>query len=86
MSIELKKLDPLCEKLEKLCVGFCSISESLNIKICEVEKRSEDTEAEVRQLKIEVTKNEKIMDRIEADQKRCNLILYNFNPELRILV
>ena len=83
MSIELKKLDPLCVKVEKLSMEISSISESLNKKICEVEKRSENTEAEVRELKMEISKNKKIMDRIEADQKRCNVILYNFDPKIR---
>ena len=38
MSIELKKLDPLCVKVEKLSMEILSSSESLNKKICEVEK------------------------------------------------
>ena len=83
MSIELKKLDPLCEEVVKLSMEFSSISESLNKKIYEAEKRSENTEAEVRELKTEVTKFKKLMDRIEADQKRCNVILYNFDPKIR---
>ena len=32
MSIELKRLDPLCEKVQQLYVEFTSISESLNSK------------------------------------------------------
>ena len=83
MSIELKKLDPLQEKVEKLSMEFSSISESLNKKIFEVEKRSENTEAEVGKLKREVTKFKKLKDRIEADQTRCNVILYNFDPKIR---
>ena len=53
---------------------FSSISQSLNKKIFKVEKRSENTAAEVRELKIETAKNKKIMDRIERDQKRYNVI------------
>ena len=32
---------------------------------------------------MEVPKNKKIMDRFEADQKGCNVILYNFDPKIR---
>ena len=34
------------------------------------------------ELEMEVTKNSKIMDRIEVDQKRFNVVLYNLNPEI----
>ena len=85
MSIELKKLDPLCEKVQKLSVEFSSVSESLNKKICKVEESSEDSVAEVRELKIEVAKNRKIMD-LRRMEVQCDSLLYNFDPKFKVLV
>ena len=72
MSIELKNSDPMYEILQNLSVGFFSISDSLNKKISEVQKGRKSRGGS---WWAENAKNKTIMDRMDADQKRCNVIL-----------
>ena len=83
MNGQLAKIDPISSEIAGINRGLAQLSIKVEGTIAEVRAQNINTQREVNSLKTELEKMRLKMSNKEADSKRTNVILYNFDPSRR---
>jgi DNA repair ATPase RecN len=80
---KLKSLNPMALKVDNLLKDFRSLATSLSSQISEVRSAVDINAKRIENTSRELESSIARMERIEKEQNRYNVILYNFSPIVR---
>ncbi|KAK2711034.1 hypothetical protein QYM36_012264 [Artemia franciscana] len=77
MSLRVKKIDPTAEQVSSISLDLGMLSQEMESSANEFKQQSDRIQSEVARLHRELKLTKSELQQLEADGKRCKVILYN---------